>query len=298
MYQTLKEWASSNYIRIPKSALKRFATPRNITAEPVAGCNVTCSACPADCLKRPYGKMTMPTFKNIIDKIHPSNVGLYFMGEPSLNPDIFNMIRYAKSHGVKTSLNTNGSNLIRDYKEIINSNLDKIAVSVDGVTQETFEAYRKGINAENVLQGIKILSKYATGSPLHIQIRTLLFKSTLEEIREIDRFVEQCNLTDHKHLEPIITGWGGKENKDLDILGYEGQVKSQKPTVCPALFRMAVTWNGEVLPCCNDVHGENSFGNINEKTYGKIMWGTEMWMQKSNRVFDICENCMRVQRGK
>lgn len=291
MGNEVKRIISQHYLHIPKWLLKRFATPRNLVVEPVAGCNVACSACPQDVLKRPYGLMTLDMFHRIITKTDPKSIGLYFMGEPFLNPDIFKMIEYARH--AKVTINTNGSTLLRDYEKIMNSGLDKIAVSIDGVTQETFEAYRHGINAAEVLAGLKrltMIKSHVEDKP-HIQVRTLMFETTKQEIELIDQTIAQMGITDHRHITPIITGWGGKQNPDIGTLGQTGRKKNTKPRICPSLFRMAVTWDGFILPCCNDVHGENVFGNIKYGSWNHIMWNSEMWKKKAKRGFKICENC-------
>ena len=113
----------------------------------------------------------------------------------------------------------------------------------------------------------------------------------MTELTEIDDFVKLNGIQDHRHLTPIITGWGGKVNSDIEVLG-DGRQKNMKPKICPSLFRMAITWQGEVLPCCNNVHGENTFGNINDLSFGDIVWGSKMWKQKAECSFDICNNCL------
>ena len=89
---TVKRYLRKNYHYIPDTILKKIATPKNIIVEPIAGCNVVCSACPCDILKRPYGLMKFSTFRNVVDKTHPTKIGLYFMGEPFLNPEIFRIV--------------------------------------------------------------------------------------------------------------------------------------------------------------------------------------------------------------
>jgi MoaA/NifB/PqqE/SkfB family radical SAM enzyme len=281
------------YLKIPKHILKKFFTPRNLVIEPIAGCNVVCSACPQNQLKRPYGVMKYEAFKTIIDKTKPRSIGLYFMGEPLLNPDIFKMIEYAHINCCKTTINTNGTTLFRDYQKIADSHLDKITIAIDGYSQEVFESYRHGINAETVWLGLKHLSmanSHVDKGP-HIQVRTLAFENSLKEVEKIKQELLLMNIEDHRVITPIVDNWGGKKNPDLDKLGYTGRYKQGKPDVCPSLFRMAITWDGDVLPCCNDVHGECVFGNIFKDSYMNIMWGSDMWKKKAKRMFKICENC-------
>ncbi|MCW4049038.1 MAG: radical SAM protein [Candidatus Bathyarchaeota archaeon] len=292
--KSLKRSLSTNYGHIPKQFLKRFGTPRNIVIEPIAGCNLRCHACPSDSLEREYGKMTFENFIKVLDKMDPNNIGLYFMGEPFLNNEIFEMIKAAKKRNIKVTINTNGTTLYRDYEKIVESGLDHLNISLDGFSQESMNSYRKGIKASEILQGIKLLSmaKEQHGPP-HITIRTLLFKPAIKELAQIVQFVKTCKIDDHRLITPIITGWGGKINTDADKLGNDKhRVKAGKPDVCPSLFRMAVTWDGEVLPCCNDVHGQYSFGNIFESSFEDIFWNNDLRLRKCRREFSICDICM------
>jgi MoaA/NifB/PqqE/SkfB family radical SAM enzyme len=195
------------------------------------------------------------------------------------------------------TINTNGTTLYRDYEKIIESGLDHLNISLDGFTQEAMNSYRKGIRATEILHGIKLLSmaKEKNGPP-HITIRTLLFEPAIRELAQIILFVKTCSIDDHRLITPIMTGWGGKVNTDTDKLGNEKYViKGGKPDICPSLFRMVVTWDGKVLPCCNDVHGQYSFGNIFENSFEDVFWNNDMRLRKSRREFLICDNCMNEE---
>jgi len=279
-------------LHIPKQFIKSFGAPRNIVVEPIAGCNLRCPSCPSDCLQREYGRMTYENFIEVLNKIDPNSIGLYFMGEPFLNDEIFEMIKAAKKRNIKVTINTNGTTLYRDYEKIIESGLDHLNISLDGFSQEAMNSYRKGIRATEILEGIKLLSMAKKNGPPHITIRTLLFEPAVKELAQITRFIKTCKIDDHRLITPLMTGWGGKVNTDIDKLGNEKYlVKGSKPDVCPSLFRMVVTWDGEVLPCCNDIHGQYSFGNIFESSFEDIFWNNDMRLRKSRREFLICDNC-------
>jgi uncharacterized Fe-S cluster-containing radical SAM superfamily enzyme len=73
---------------------------------------------------------------------------LWNQGEPFINKNLTNMIRVASAHNVPTITSTN-VHYIRsreDAEEIVNSGLDEIIVSLDGVTPESYLEYRVGGN--------------------------------------------------------------------------------------------------------------------------------------------------------
>jgi len=77
---------------------------------------------------------------------------LYNRGEPFLHKDILSMIRYAHERRLATAISSNLT-ILPDGggKAVVQSGLDDLVVSCDGLTQETYETYRRGGNLERVL---------------------------------------------------------------------------------------------------------------------------------------------------
>ena len=67
----------------------------------------------------------------------------YFQGEPFLNPKFLELIQAAKRHRMFTATSTNAHFIDqKNAEEIVESGLDQLIISVDGVTQEVYEQYR------------------------------------------------------------------------------------------------------------------------------------------------------------
>ena len=84
--------------------------------------------------------------KKIIDQIAENvlYINYYFQGEPFINPHFLSFVKYAKSKGVFCATSTNAHFLNSEKaKETVASGLDKMIISIDGTTQETYEKYRK-----------------------------------------------------------------------------------------------------------------------------------------------------------
>ena len=135
--------------------------PVHITIEPANTCNLHCPVCEtgSGTLNRPKGMMQLNDFKFIIDKIyqHVNSIFFYFMGEPFLNSESYNMIRYAKDKGLYIHSCTNGHFL--DAEKLINSGIDEISVQIGGIKQETHQIYRKGSYLENILTNVEQVVK-------------------------------------------------------------------------------------------------------------------------------------------
>ena len=128
-------------------------------------CNLRCPLCPTGYhgLERRQSLMRLGDFQTIIDKIRPFAVEviMHNWGEPFLNPDILQMVRYARKNRIGTTISSNLNLVNRGEKfleEVVESRLDNLTVSIDGTTQDVYETYRKGGHLENVLENLRTCS--------------------------------------------------------------------------------------------------------------------------------------------
>ena len=132
--------------------------PPIVMIEPTDVCNLKCPMCPSGngSLKRAKGYMKFDTFKKIIDDIcdYSMMILLWNQGEPFLNKELTKMSRYASQKGLYVIVSTNAS-LELDEKEIVNSGIDTLIFSLDGIRQESYEKYRVNGNLNTVLKNMK-----------------------------------------------------------------------------------------------------------------------------------------------
>ena len=114
------------------------------------------------------GKKTLFSFEacqEIIDEGAKNGlraIRLNYINEPLIRKDIIKFIEYAKKAGIlDIYLSTNGSLLTEKIiRELINSGLTRLQVSIDATTKETFNKIRQGGNFDavvrNTLNFIKI----------------------------------------------------------------------------------------------------------------------------------------------
>jgi len=291
----IKKLIKKYYQYIPNFILKLIPV-RNIVVESYSGCNVTCLSCPVDIIKR-KGELKPLNYYRIIDQIKTlKHIDLFFMGEPFLNKYIFSMIRINKNHNIRTTINTNSTFLYRDYKKIVHSGLNKLILSLDGINPDTHNRYRVGTNFDEVINGMYLLSKYMKkqNSKMIVEVRTLMFKDVEKELNLLKHFVvNQLGFT-HREIEPIITGWGNKENIKAEEIKNDNYVRNKKLSYCNAIFRVVILYNGNMVICCNDVHGNYSYGNIFDTSFKKLYYsnkGINLRKMMSKKELDICKNC-------
>jgi MoaA/NifB/PqqE/SkfB family radical SAM enzyme len=283
---------------------KLMSYPIKMTICPGNICNLKCALCPTgkDTPGRKKGMMGFELFKKVIDECGPYiyKLDLYNWGEPFLNKDIFKMIKYAKTYRTKVEISSN-LNVFSDEmcKELLDSGLDVLTVSLDGASQKSVSAYQKGGNFEQVIANIKnIVNKKKelnTKYPL-INWRFLVNKYNEHEIGkarelakeldidniEINKF--RCDmgteiLMDSKSQVENVKNWLPK-NEALSMYDYsKGSKKVALKNDCNWLWtQSAINWDGSVSPCCAIWHQKFDFGKVNGTSFFEI-WNNEKYKE-------------------
>src|SRR5438552_3461180 len=89
----------------------QWGSPISIAIEPTTSCNLRCPECPSGLrsFSRPTGMLNEDTFKEVIDELSPVSPYLimYFQGEPYLNKQFFEYVKYASCKKMYVATSTN-----------------------------------------------------------------------------------------------------------------------------------------------------------------------------------------------
>jgi MoaA/NifB/PqqE/SkfB family radical SAM enzyme len=108
-------------------------------------CNLLCETCPRTYFDRePLKTLSFDEFVHIATQFpEMRRAVLHGIGEPLLNRELTNMIRYLKEREVEVLFNSNGTLLTpRVQEDLVRSGLDEFRCSIDGATPETFARIR------------------------------------------------------------------------------------------------------------------------------------------------------------
>lgn len=111
---------------------------------------------------RPTGSLKLDLFKQWIDSTYNDLLCLsfYFQGEPFLNKGFWKWWPMLPQK-IYTATSTNAHFLDDDTaRRTVLSGLDRLIISIDGTTQETYEQYRKGGELSKVIEGAKNMVKW------------------------------------------------------------------------------------------------------------------------------------------
>lgn len=292
----------------------QWGLPMTLSFEPTTACNLRCPECPSGLrsFTRETGNLKKDFFTNTINQLSNNLLYLifYFQGEPYINPDFLEMVQYANDKGLYTITSTNGHFLSEENcQKTIDSGLDRIIISVDGTTQETYESYRKGGKLATVIAGAKTLvetKKKLKSSTPHIIFQFLVVKPNEHQIPEIYKLAKELGVDEVKLKTAQIYDY--KEGNELipTINKYSRYRKTSNGTYeiknkllnhCWKLWHACVvTWDGLVVPCCFDKDATHKLGDLKQNGFKEI-WKNQEYQQfrtlllKGRDKIEICKNC-------
>ena len=138
-------------------------------------------------------------------------------GEPTVRKDFFDILKDMKENSkiAKVTITTNGYRLDKIAKQLHESGLDGINISIDSLERETFKNLTGHDRLPEILNGIKILQDLDFKS---IKINAVLLKGindTEEDFQEFSNFIKN-NKIDFRFIELMQTG----DNKDYFIKNH------------------------------------------------------------------------------
>lgn len=276
--------------------------------EPTNICNLACEMCPSGkgMLKRPRGTADMDLYRKFITENRETliNIILHFQGEPLMCQQLGEMISFARRNRIHTMFSTNGQLLAQNIDIIRNARPDRIIVSLDGLSDETYTKYRVGGKVQNVLNGLEKLSQLPANERPFIELQFLVFSHNEHEIPELQKLkkkyhIDKITLKSAQIYEESQIDFLPENQKYSRYNISNGKVKLKKVAEnhCKRLiFGTVVCFDGRVVPCCFDKDADHELGNIASQSLHEIR-NSKKYIDFVNKVFSnrneisICNNC-------
>ena len=323
----------NNYIRLKyllenklyEDIVAEKLIPYRVDFEPTTRCFLNCRYCQVpNWNRKDLPDLSFDDFKKRIDSMPCLlETKLQGQGEPLLNADLFRMIRYAADKNIIVRINTNGMLLNEtNRKNVIDSGLFEMRLSLDGATKTTNEMMRPGLDFDRVVHNVTELSKLRGQSPLPLlNVWMLLTKNNISELEDMvdlcsemgvdglkiqtklsvrnDRNIEgkvtedtiDINSSETESLFERVSKKAKEKGLYLEI--FKNKWRS-KENPCWWIWNSAVISNdGYVMPCCIIVNPDDiNFGNINEQDFYSI-WRSDKYNAFTRALIDmnICPLC-------
>lgn len=279
--------------------------PRVILLETTNCCNHKCIFCSHLKMTRPKGFMRKELAFRLLKEAYVGGareVGFYMFGEPLLDRNLEQYIKYAKELGFEyTFITTNGSLLDeRRMISVIEAGLDSIKFSLNGATREHY-LFAHGVDSfEQVKENIIRISEYRKESSKNfkIYISSVLTKYTQDDGKKIndmfspyvdDVFALECH------------NQGGNMNYEIENelkITKNSNVHSEKGFCFMPFNRIHITWEGYLTLCCVDYQNYLAIENLNEVSLDEA-WRSLKFQKIRQMHMDsslegtLCYNCLQ-----
>jgi AdoMet-dependent heme synthase len=291
----------------------------NVTRE----CNLKCSHCYINATEKKLdNELTTKEAKNLMDQIAEVSHPLLILsgGEPLLRKDIYELIRYGASIGLKMGLGSNGSLIDETIaKKLKDAGIATVSISLDSHIPAQHDEFRGVAGSwQKAVDACKALRK----NNVLIQVNTTLTQQNYDQIDDIMSLAEGIGV-ENFHLFFLVPTGRGTKLTDISPEKYEDMItktfaKTSKhrlnvrPSCAPQFMRIAKgmgldmrQWvrgcmagmyycriypNGDVTPC---PYLPIKLGNIRDKSFGEIWLNSPVFkaLRDSNSLKGKCGIC-------
>lgn len=285
----------------------KIENPEKIYIEITNRCNLSCNLCfRYGQLKTYYNSdISKQLFNKIISEAYEYDVKSIMFGgwgEPLIHKNIIEFIKTTKKHDFTLEINTNGVLIEKNFREIVDYNVDKLIISIDAASSEIYSRVR-GYYFSSIIRGLKEIDKYKRNKNAkkpEIWFSYTLSTDNVDDATNVVKLASNLNVRGiiFSNLIPISEEIQNKclysneklsvKNNNLKIelarLSLFHQVSVKLPffelkteRVCPFIERKAtcITHDGRVTPCYNFLHDYQCYiygrkKNIKQISYGNI----------------------------
>jgi len=291
----------------PVNGLK---VPKRLQIETVYGCNARCIMCAlSKSSARKKGVMDEELFRSVVDSMSPycsrvEKVDLFAMGEPLLDPGIFDRIRYVREKGFRNiSISTNADLLDSAKQELLlETGIETVIFSIDGTEKQTHESIRPGVTFEQVVDNCRSFLKMrdAKNKDTRAVIRFIRQPNNKSQWPKFKSFWQQhiSSARNDLLIAYDVNTMGGTVSSKGDIIGNRCNEEIERLPCHQVFDRLIILSDGSVPLCCEDApNAEYLMGDakttdpiviFNNEKFTRIR---EIHTNKKKTTLKICDAC-------
>lgn len=277
--------------------------PTRVLLEMTSRCNLNCTMCPRQNLKREKIDIDSELFKRAVDELDEIGIDglwIYNIGESILHPDFPELLSYVS---LKHNLgpiwhSSNGQELNERFTDlIINSKILFMNMSVNAAGPETYNKVSPGADWEKMLFNFRNFANRKRKLNKRTPFARMQIIDQECASGEIDEFLKMHVGT----ADILATNSLEAFSKDVETnIEYAARRERPAKKSCHRVTRqdMFIFSNGETTFCDTDYNGTFSMGNVKNSSIYEI-WNSDyrMKMVELNKMgrlneVDLCMNCL------
>ena len=275
--------------------------PLHLDFELNGSCNMKCPMCtyalPETKNQGKHSWMSLAHYRAILEDAVPRGlkaVALNGINEPLLRRDLPDFVRVARECGVLDIMfHTNGMLLTEAMSaKLIDAGLTKLMVSIDAVTQTTYDKIRVGGNLPTVRRNVVRFVEMR--GPRVLPAVCVCFVKMDINAHELPQFLDQWSpFVDFLAIQEYANPAPGR----LDDHAMASQQPAREFRCQMPFQRMRISWNGFVHPCCVSYGDKMTAGRVEDpihETWTNAFMDGIRQIHREGRWRDhpVCRECV------
>ncbi|MEW6219285.1 MAG: radical SAM protein [Thermodesulfobacteriota bacterium] len=302
--------------------------PILIDVEPSSACNLDCLFCARQVMTRPPAMLPLAVLKQVVDEMRrhrPTSLRFSGWGEPTLNPEIVEFVRYARASGILVHLTTNATLLSRELGlALLQAGLNKIKFSLQGLTAREYERMRRPRRHDDPRCGYAVVernietfveNRNLLSAPCHVQVSVSMLKNEQQEPGLQQAFFDRWYpLADSiwglgkvgvYGGKPLLTSFQrAKESGRVAAVDLRQgrplrQLDVNRGKKCSELYnKLSISAQGVIKACCDDYDDQLALGRVGVDSIealwqGRALKGLRLDVESGepDRVPRFCQGC-------
>jgi radical SAM protein with 4Fe4S-binding SPASM domain len=253
-------------------------------------CNADCVMCPRHRL-RPLGNMTEDVFERVVHLLEGGRIRgvvLQGIGEPTLHPrlgDWVARIRRALGTAPPLVLVTNWFRLsVERMGCLIDAGIGHVQWSFHSLEAARYDRIMGATAYERVIRNLEdCAGRYGD----FMSINMVVMDCNRDEVDRVRHWMTSLGLARGRLRTIPVFSRGGY----VDVSEFVSLTRRPSAAHCLYSFKsLFIAWNGDVLPCSNDIEGHHAYANVAENDAEEVL---ERWFEMARRPvsFEMCRAC-------
>ncbi len=291
--------------------------PPFLEFETTTHCNLKCIMCEHTYWNEECNDVTFEQFKDLVDQFRLKWIGVTGIGESFMNKDFMKMLEYVKKQDIYVEI-FDTFYFVNEAiaRQLLELGTDRVIISFDAATKETYEKIRVNSNFDRVVENIRTIFRLKSEMKeevSEIYFHFIISKPNLHEVPQYVDFVDDLRQGGDTYImfTPLLHTYDEISGLVVDVppeiieetnlkaktagihLGWNRNTEKEKRediVKCTNWIMPFIFSSGEVIPCCvgneankRDFQKKYSFGNIYKQKFSEI-WSSNRYREFREKI--------------